>query len=140
MFAQVDESGLFLTQTSENTGIPQPDKLFYHPRWTGVKWVEGMKKAQRDALKQQSAYILAKQVVAQAIDTLTVNIDGFTFKANDKSRGRMTDAIEFAKNNNQATAQWRLADGTMQEITLAQLINARDASIMALGALVAPPQ
>ncbi len=54
----IDENGLFVEDAfvEELTGftIEEPCPAgFYHPRWDGEKWVEGLTPAQIDAIKAQ---------------------------------------------------------------------------------------
>lgn len=135
-FAQIDENNLFITQTNEDTGIPAPVDQFYQPKWDGEEWIEGMRQEQIDSLKQQSAVIKAQHDAINSINTGTVEVDGMVFNASETSRSRMMSAIETAQTKGLNETTWRLYDGSLRTVTLAQIKEAHALTTIALGQAV----
>lgn len=61
---------------------------------------------------------------------------GNTFNGEDKSQGRMTSAILASKVLGKTSEEWKLADGTIKEVTLEELEEALTLSIQEVGRIV----
>lgn len=78
----------------------------------------------------------AKAAKQLALDSITVEIDGMVFDGRDKDQGRMMAAIQASEILGTSKAEWRLADGTIKEITVDTLKLALAASIQEVGRIV----
>lgn len=138
MFAQVDESGVFVAPTLENTGIPLPgnELRLYEPKWVESAWKEGMPIERINLLKQQSILSKSKQQASAQISALTVTVDTLVFDANEQSQLRMLAAIQASKKLGLTETTWRLTNDSTAVVTLTQLEQAQALAIQAIGDLV----
>ena len=77
-----------------------------------------------------------KQQQQQAIENLTVTVDGMVFDANEKSRMRMLSAINASERLGATETSWKLTNNQVQQVTLVQLQQAHDLAILAIGGVV----
>ena len=77
-----------------------------------------------------------KQQQQQAIENLTVTVDGMIFDANEKSRMRMLSAINASERLGATETSWKLTNNQVQQVTLVQLQQAHDLAILAIGGVV----
>ncbi len=77
-----------------------------------------------------------KNATNEAINSLTVEVDGLVFKANDKSISRMVAAISAAEQLGKVETTWKLDDGSTALITLSQLKTAQALAIQSVGQLI----
>ena len=66
----------------------------------------------------------AKQARQQAVDTITVTVNGKVFDGDETSQTRMSRAIIGMQAANVGTITWTLADNTVTEVTLAEITEA----------------
>ena len=71
-----------------------------------------------------------------ALDSLTVEVDGMIFDGRDKDQIRMMAAIQASDILGTSKAEWKLADGTIREITVDTLELVLAASIQEVGRIV----
>ena len=76
---------------------------------------------------------IAKQL---ALDSITVEVDGMVFDGRDKDQARMMAAIQASDILGMSKAEWKLADGTIREITVDTLELVLAASIQEVGRIV----
>ena len=76
---------------------------------------------------------IAKQL---ALDSITVEVDGMVFDGRDKDQSRMKAAIQSSDILGTSKEEWKLADGTIREITVDTLELVLAASIQEVGRIV----
>lgn len=78
----------------------------------------------------------AKAAKDLALDSITVEVDGMIFDGRDKDQVRMMAAIQASDILGMSKAEWKLADGTIREITVDTLELVLAASIQEVGRIV----
>jgi predicted nucleic acid-binding protein len=78
----------------------------------------------------------AKAQKAQAMENLSVEVDGLIFDADEQSQVRMNNAITAAQTLGLHFASWKLANNEIKEITLEQLKQAQALAIIAVGEII----
>lgn len=90
---------------------------------------------EREALELDEA----KRERAAKVASLTVEVDGMTFDADEISQTRMTRAIAAAEATGLTETVWVLADNRVVKVTLAQMKQALAKSMLAMGELWTVP-
>jgi hypothetical protein len=80
--------------------------------------------------------IESKRLRDLSLSLLTVEVDGLVFDANETARNNMMAAILSAELIGSTSAEWKMADNTVKEISLLQLRQALAMSILAVGNIV----
>ena len=62
-----------------------PAQGFYHPKWDGEKWIEGLTGAEITAIKNQSVEVATEPTLEQQVSELQQVITELTTKLNDKN-------------------------------------------------------
>ena len=87
-------------------------------------------------IEEEIAESKAKVAKQLALDSITVEIDGMVFDGRDKDQARMMAAIQASDILGMSKAEWKLADGTIREITVDTLELVLAASIQEVGRIV----
>lgn len=77
-----------------------------------------------------------KKSKVDAINSLTVTVDGMVFDADPISRQNMADAILASTPTGITETQWKLADNSVALVTLTQLTQAHALAIQSVGSVV----
>ena len=86
---------------------------------------------------ETKALVEAKQAKQLALDSIVVTTaSGKVFDGRDKDQVRMLSAIQASTLLGLTTAQWKLADDSIVEITLDELKEAQALAIQAMGAII----
>lgn len=76
-------------------------------------------------------------ITKPSVEDLTVTIStGKTFKANDKSLGRMRSSLDASGRLGLTQTLWVLADGNKSIVSINELLEAHDSTIQAIGQVV----
>ena len=87
-------------------------------------------------IEEEIAEAEAKIAKQLALDSITVEVDGMVFDGRDKDQARMMAAIQASSILGVSKEEWKLADGTIREITVGTLQQALAASIQEVGRIV----
>lgn len=100
----------------EDTQIPDAPDQFHD--WNGEAWVLN---AARKATADRETWKLQRQ---QAVDSITVTVNGKVFDGDEVSQTRMARAIIGMQAAGAETLTWVLADNTPTQVTVAELTEA----------------
>ena len=126
------------TQKIENDGIKLVDGKYTITYKVVALSAEEI--AQRDAVEAESALEQAKQVRADAVAKITVEVDGMVFDGDEKAQDRMSRVAAIAGVDEQdTTLSWVLADNTVATVSVAQIKEALRKALYAQAALWVVP-
>ena len=57
-----------------------PAQGFYHPKWDGEKWIEGLTEAEILAIKNQSVEVVTEPTLEQQVSELQNQLDELRYK------------------------------------------------------------
>jgi len=80
--------------------------------------------AAQQAAEQKRLREVAKQARTEAVEEITVTVNGKVFDGNEVAQTRMARAIIVMQTGVQTTTDWTLADNTVTQTTLAELTEA----------------
>lgn len=90
----------------------------------------------KEAELESQTKIELKTAKADALNSITVTVNGNTFDGNETARGNMTSAILSAEIIGKTEDTWKLADNTSAVITITELKEALALSIQEVGRIV----
>lgn len=96
----------------------------------GIEVVEYEPEVAKDNLEAGMAKAARDEMVRQ----ITVTVDGMVFDGNETAQSRMARKISGWPENTDKV-RWKLADDTIAEVTIEQLIKALELSVSKMGAI-----
>lgn len=100
----------------------------------GVEVVE-----EKEEQTEEMRLALAKQIRANEVSNITIDVDGMIFDGDEVSQGRMRNAIEAMKVSGKEEIEWKLADEKVALVTLEQLESAFVQAVETMNALWVDP-
>lgn len=79
---------------------------------------------------------LAKQKGIAALELLTIEVDGYVFQCDSKSKSRIADAILAAQTDEKTEIQWRLADNSIELVSVETLKKVHSHAVQQLSDVV----
>ena len=105
-----------------------------------LKLVDGELVVDTELMEELAAKVVAKEVKVEKkkqIKELTVTTEaGNEFQADDSSRSNMIEALKAAEVLGLEKSNWKLADNTVVEVTVAEIEEALALGIVAKGAII----
>lgn len=80
--------------------------------------------------------VVLKQAKANKLNTIVVEVDGIALDGNEVARANMMSAIMSAEIIGQTESPWKLADNTVEIVTISELKQALALSIQEVGRIV----
>ena len=90
----------------------------------------------KEAERVQAIKAEAKAIKLNELDNIVVEVNNKLFDGNDKARLNMLSAIQSSEVLNTVKAFWKLADNTVEEVTVIELKEALAKSIQRVGEIV----
>ena len=100
----------------------------------GVEVIE-----EKEEQTEEMRLALAKQIRANEVSNITIDVDGMIFDGDEVSQGRMRNAIEAMKVSGKEEIEWKLADEKVALVTLEQLESAFVQAVETMNALWVDP-
>jgi hypothetical protein len=125
--ATYDEDGMELTPyVAEITELVRPH--------TSVDMTDDMVDTKINEYPEYAKYIKANKEAN--LNVIVVEVNSKLFDGNEKARLNILSALQASTFTGIATTQWRLADNTVAEVTVAELQEALTKAIQAVGTVV----
>lgn len=118
-----------ISQATKMSDMPELSRVWFErPARDGFEWIcrngkwpeEVPIPPTTEEEQQQIAYEQWKQERQQAVDAITVEVDGLIFDGDELSQNRMTRAATLAQSPEE-TVSWILADNSVATVTADQL-------------------
>lgn len=100
----------------------------------GVEVIE-----EKEEQTEEMRLALAKQIRANEVRNITIDVEGMIFDGDEVSQGRLRNAIEAMKVSGKEEIEWKLADEKVALVTLEQLESAFVQAVETMNALWVDP-